>query len=80
MITLQTPFDGAMTNDQNINITGSAHNIAFMYLDGRKIFTDDVGTFHENILLFPGNNVIELKAEDKFGRSTERWIRIYRNL
>lgn len=78
VLSVLMPYDGQTIETGHIDITGNAANIAFMYLNGRKIFTDDKGVFHENVLLFPGYNVIELKAEDKFGKSVERQIRIYR--
>ncbi len=80
LVTIESPRDGSSTQEANLELTGSAYNIAFMYLNGRKIYTDDTGSFSEHLLLYPGNNVIELKAEDKFGRLTERLIRIYRNI
>lgn len=80
LVYIQSPSDGSEIHDSNIEITGSAYNIAFMYLNGRKIYTDDKGYFNEDISLYPGHNVIELQAEDKFGRLTKRLIRIYRNI
>lgn len=80
MIRIASPYDGTSTSTSMIDIQGTSSNIAFMYLNGRKIFTNDAGEFNENILLFPGHNVIELRAEDKFGKTTEHTLTIYRTI
>ncbi len=70
-ITLENPKDGQVFTSPDIKIGGQASNISLFYLNGRQIFTDKEGKFEENLLLAKGYNIIELKAEDKFGRETK---------
>ncbi len=55
-----------------VEITGKAHNVSFMWLNDRQIFTDSRGNFREGQLLLPGYNIITLRARDSFGRAVEK--------
>lgn len=79
VMNVTVPSDGTVVSTTSVNVSGEAKNVAFIYLNDRKIFTDDRGHFDEKVLLFPGNNVIVLRAEDRFGKLTERWINVYKN-
>ena len=67
-IILYSPSNGSNLDNELINIKGRADRITQIYLNGRKIFTDQEGNFEEPLLLSNGYNIFELKAEDKFGR------------
>ena len=76
-ITLDSNFSKAkVVNDDIINLSGTAKNIATITLDDRSISIDESGVFNEKVLLFPGLNVIKLFGKDKFGASTEKKIEI----
>jgi hypothetical protein len=64
--------DGAKVTNNIMNITGVAKNATDLTLDGREISVDQQGNFNETIALLPGYNVIELKAQDKFGHVDEK--------
>ena len=75
-LTLTTPLHGTIYNDPLIEIAGIASNIKEIRLDDRTIYIDEQGNFKEKLLLFPGYNIIRLKAQDKFGKETEKQIEL----
>ena len=58
-------------NEREVEIAGTAHNISHLWLNGRQIYTDVNGTFEEELILENGYTTMTLRAEDRFGRSTE---------
>lgn len=62
------PNDGDVLSTTHITVSGQVNNASFIFLNGRNIFTDEEGIFQEDLILAPGINIIELSAEDKFGR------------
>lgn len=75
-IVLYSPSDGSSLNSELINIKGRADRITQIYLNGRKIFTDQEGNFEEPLLLSNGYNFFELKAKDKFGREIVKKLQL----
>lgn len=75
IIIVETPPDGA-SRQEFAKIAGVAHNVAFITLNGRRIYTDKDGNFAERLLLSEGYNVAEVAAKDKFGRNVEKTIEI----
>ena len=67
---------GAILKNQLVEVTGIASNIKDISLDNRPIYIDEQGNFSEKLLLFPGYNIIKLKAGDKFGKVTEKTIEV----
>lgn len=76
VIDIYTPQNGATYNQTLIEIYGRAINIAYLNLNGRKIFTDKDGYFREKLLLSPGYNIIKLDAVDKFKKYTEKTLEV----
>lgn len=64
--------DGTTTTESVTRITGNAKNATGLILNGRKIPIDLVGNFNETIALLPGYNIVNLRAEDKFGYIDEK--------
>lgn len=48
-------------------ITGNAYGAILLTLNGREILVDKKGNFDEIVALYPGYNIIDLEAKDKFG-------------
>jgi hypothetical protein len=63
--------------DDVIKIKGRAQNIVFLSLNERQIFVDTRGFFEEKLLLYPGSNLIEIKARDRFKNETVKEIKVY---
>jgi hypothetical protein len=67
------PAQSGMKVDNSIlEITGIAKNAIKLSLNGREISIDQKGNFDETITLFPGYNVVNIKAQDKFGNNDEK--------
>jgi Glucodextranase, domain B len=75
-ITLSSPHSGDVVHQSDIDIKGVATNISSISLNDRPIFIDEQGAFMEKLMLYPGYNIIKLRAEDKFGSSVEKDLEI----
>ena len=60
-------------------LSGQAKNVSDIFIGNRKIFISKNGEFKENILLYPGNNLINIKSIDRFGQEVKKDIEIYYN-
>lgn len=69
-IYLESPEDGEIFQTSVLTIRGRALDASRLTLNSRPIFTDALGKFEEELIMARGVNVIELKAEDKFGHTT----------
>ena len=65
-------IDGTKVADAVLKITGNAKNATNLTLNGREISIDEAGNFNETIALLSGDNIINIKAQDKFGYSDEK--------
>ena len=65
-------MDGATVTENVIKVTGNARNAIDLTLDGREISVNEQGDFEEIIALLPGYNIINIKAQDKFGYKDEK--------
>ncbi|KKW19245.1 MAG: hypothetical protein UY63_C0017G0022 [Parcubacteria group bacterium GW2011_GWA2_51_10] len=73
---ITVPSETMIVQDPFIEITGKAERIATLAMNGKIIPVTEEGVFAEAYLLAPGYNRIALRAEDKYGRSKERFIEI----
>jgi len=64
--------DGTKITNNILEITGNAKNAISLTLDGREISIDGNGNFDETIALLSGYNIINIKAQDKFGYADEK--------
>ena len=64
--------DGATMTESVVKINGNAKNAIKLILDGREISVDQAGNFNETIALLPGYNIINIRAQDKFGYVDEK--------
>ncbi|MFA6397925.1 MAG: hypothetical protein WDK96_03745 [Candidatus Paceibacterota bacterium] len=76
-ISVDSIKDGQTIQESLVTIHGKARNAMDLMLNDRKIFIDKNGIFNEQIVLLPGYNIINLKADDKFGKKDEKNIRIF---
>jgi len=78
-ITLYSPIDGASAKTDLVNIKGKAERISQIFLNGKKIFTDEKGNFDEQYLLASGYNLLEISANDQFGRKVAKKLQLVFN-
>lgn len=71
-ISVISPISGGTSTESKIEVKGVAKNISAISLNDRPIFIDEQGNFAEKLMLYPGYNIIKLRASDKFGSSVER--------
>jgi len=78
-ITLYSPTDGASAKTDLVNIKGKAERISQIFLNGKKIYTDESGNFDEQYLLANGYNLLEVSANDQFGRKVAKKLQLVFN-
>ena len=78
-ITIYSPTDGTSTRTDFVSVKGKAERISQIYLNGKKIFTDEAGNFDEPYLLASGYNMLEVRAEDQFGRQVVKKLQLVFN-
>jgi hypothetical protein len=71
-ISVNSPATGQVVERSDVDISGVATNISAISLNDRPIFIDESGNFSEKLMLYPGYNIIKLRAEDKFGSKVEK--------
>ena len=64
--------DGTTYTESVQEVTGNARNAIHLYLNGREISINQAGDFKETIALLPGYNIVNIRAEDKFGLTDEK--------
>lgn len=75
-IIVTSPNDGETIKKSLVNVKGKAERISQLYLNGKKIFTDEKGNFNENYLLANGYNLLEIIAQDQFGRQVSKKLQL----
>ncbi|MFA5023049.1 MAG: hypothetical protein WC385_03445 [Candidatus Paceibacterota bacterium] len=75
-IIISSPSDGSTISKNMVNVKGKAERISQLYLNGKKIFTDEAGNFNEPYLLASGYNLLEIIAHDQFGRQITKKLQL----
>ena len=75
-IQIDNPKDGQTVENPLVIVEGQSKNIAWISLNDRQIFTDENGKWSEKLLVSPGLSIMTVKARDRFGRETEKNVRI----
>ena len=76
VVVIEEPLNGSMSTTSLVALRGQAHNISFLTLNGRQIFTDEQGRFKESLLLQNGYNIMTLEAKDRFGHQVEKRLEL----
>jgi len=64
--------DNSKITENIIKITGNAKNAIKLTLNDREISINQEGNFEETIALLSGYNIVNIKAQDKFGNNDEK--------
>lgn len=79
-IIIDLPENGAVISDKPlINISGKAVNISHIEINGRQIYIEENDAFSESLLLDSGYNIIQVTAQDKFGREVKKTLQLAYN-
>lgn len=76
VITIAYPEDGATISGALVEVRGTAHNVTHLTLNDRQVFVDSKGNLREPVLLSEGYNVLLIRAQDRFGRSTQELLKV----
>ncbi len=76
VVHIDEPLDGATLFYDVVDVKGRAENVAYIYLNGRQIYIDNYGYFNEKLIAPPGYSIIELLAQDKFGRKSQKLLHL----
>lgn len=71
--------DGAEYTEGVQKIVGNAKNAINLTLNGREISINQAGDFEEMVALLPGYNILNIRAEDKFGYVDEKNYQVINN-
>jgi hypothetical protein len=61
---------GVLHHERTIPLSGVAHNIVKLTLNGKEIHTSEAGVFNHTLVLEDGYTIMTLSAHDRFGRTT----------
>ncbi|GMU74478.1 MAG: hypothetical protein AMXMBFR44_6750 [Candidatus Campbellbacteria bacterium] len=70
-----SPQDGFSAFESPLSVTGEAHRISEITLNGNPIFVDENGRFERLVPLSPGYATIQVSVRDRFGRSKTLLLR-----
>lgn len=75
-LTIKNPAKISLVSEPLIKIEGEVRRVDHLNLNDNKIFADSSGHFSEELLLYPGYNIIKLEATDRFGRRVSRFLEL----
>lgn len=75
-IIIFTPENGSSTASSTATIRGRAERTTGLSLNGNTISVDEQGNWDQTLIVFPGDNIISIKASDRFGRSISQTLSI----
>lgn len=76
LIEITSPQNGKTFIEPLIEIVGVAKNSSRITLNDRPILIDEAGNFKEKLLLSEGYNIIDFKAEDRFGEKINKTLEV----
>lgn len=79
VILIDSPRDGERVSENVIIVKGRAQNISYISFNDRPIYIDSEGNWSEKFIVSEGLNIIKVRARDRFGRETEKILRIVYN-
>ncbi|MEK7081543.1 MAG: hypothetical protein AAB888_01095 [Patescibacteria group bacterium] len=75
-IEITFPENGKTFTEPLVEIIGVAKNSSRITLNDRPILIDESGNFKEKLLLSDGYNIIDFKAEDRFGERINKTLEV----
>ena len=74
-----SPKDNLQVTSSVLDISGTAKNISMLSVNGRTIMITPDNLFTDKLLLLPGYNRIEIKAQNKFNQEKIEILNIVLN-
>lgn len=75
-LSINTVSDGATVADSFLPISGNAKHSFEVEINGRPIALSKNGAFNDGVVLSPGYNVVEVKGQDRFGRTKSKMLHL----
>jgi hypothetical protein len=75
-LTILSPQDGILLEEPLVEIRGKVERISSITINDNPIFVDESGNFNEQLLMSYGQNIITIRAEDKFERVVEEVLKV----
>ncbi len=75
-ITIASPQDGQVISDSFFFIEGTIQRAGHITLNGRQIYTNEMGELREAVSLAEGLNIFEIVATDRFGRTIKKVLEV----
>ncbi len=75
-LTIASPSKTSNVDEPLVRIKGEVRRVDHLSLNDSKIFADSAGHFSEELLLYPGYNIIKLEATDRFGRRVSHFLEL----
>ena len=66
---VSSPKENAVVT-QDVTVTGKTNSEAAVTVNNEQVSLESNGTFHKHVTLFPGKNMITIKAKNRFGKET----------
>lgn len=63
-------IDTLIQHERRLVLTGNAQNIVKLTFNGKEIHTNAQGEFSHDLVLENGYTIMEIDAQDRFGRTT----------
>lgn len=76
---IDNPHDAEVLASALVTVRGSVSNIAWITLNGKQIFTDEEGLWEEKLLVSAGTSIMTVRVRDRFGRESEKSVRVIYN-
>jgi cytoskeletal protein RodZ len=69
-IEIETPKEGESISSLTLIVTGKTDPASTLLIDNKQIPIENNGNFSKEIAVFPGDNTLTFRVENKFGRVT----------
>lgn len=76
LLVILSPENNFSTSENSIVVEGATDRDANIFLNGQPILANDDGKFSEKVTVQSGENVINIKAVNKFGKEAEESLTI----
>lgn len=75
-IVIDSPENGDIVNGTSIAVRGSVNRTNALYINDIPTAFTESGTFETKLALYPGSNILIVKAIDRFGRTVTKTVNI----
>lgn len=75
-LTITFPKDLSTVFSSEVKITGKTDSNSTVYVNKDAVSVDSNGNFEKTIIVFPGKNLIDVKAVNKFSKQSEKKIEV----